>query len=298
MPTTAQNITFPIDPLQRVTQSEDLEYRRRTVEGVLESYHSNYDVLSEAVQNAIDAVEDAKLAREKAPYLIEVTVNLAENWISVLDTGVGMTPEEVTTAFAPHVSFKQQSASKAKRDKKNMYRGYKGVGLTFLAYGTDDIMIHSKQAEIMTKARMQYGRAWARGERSDPAMMVQDSGASPLDTHTRGTYVRVQFSQNTRPRSLSYLAPSMAVWKTILRTKTAIGQVLMGRKAIAHVNVKLYLMDGVRTETAEIEPDFLYPHEVQRNPAFRFLDLAEYYQTHAEQSAPPDLPPVFSPVIM
>ena len=56
-----------------------------------------------------------------------------------------MTPEEVTRAFAPHVSFKQQSATRMKRDKRSMYRGYKGVGLTFLAYSTDDIVIHSKQ---------------------------------------------------------------------------------------------------------------------------------------------------------
>src|SRR5229473_2943174 len=104
-----QNIQFPVDPLQRVSGGMDVEYRRRTVEGILESYHSNYDVLAEAVQNAVDAVEDAKLGELKAPYLIEVTVNLADNWIGILDTGVGMSPEEVTSAFAPHVSFKQSS---------------------------------------------------------------------------------------------------------------------------------------------------------------------------------------------
>ena len=83
-----------------------------------------------------------------------------------------------------------------------MYRGYKGVGLTFLAYGTDDIVIHSKQQDgSLTKARMQYGRAWAKGERTEPAMMVEESGPSPLDAYSRGTYVQIQFSQKTRPKS-------------------------------------------------------------------------------------------------
>src|SRR5271154_1587372 len=116
--TTPTTLAFPLDPLQVVPGPMDTEYRRRTVEGILESYHSNYDVLAEGIQNAVDAVEDAKLAELKPPYLIEVTVNLAQNWIGMLDTGVGMSPQEVTSAFAPHVSHKQKSPAGSKRDKK------------------------------------------------------------------------------------------------------------------------------------------------------------------------------------
>jgi hypothetical protein len=265
----------------------DVEYRRRTVEGILESYHSNYDVLAEAVQNAVDAVEDAKLGELKPPYLIEVTVNLADNWIGVLDSGVGMSPEEVTSAFAPHVSFKQSSPTKSKRDKKNMYRGYKGVGLTFLAYGTDDIIIHSKQKDILTKARMKYGRVWATGERTEPALMVEEAGPSPLDQHPRGTYIQIHLSPTTRPRSLSKLASTISLWRTILRTKTAIGQILMGRKSIVPLKVKLSLIDGQNSKAAEVEPEFLYPHQIKRSPNFRFLDLVEYHKTYPEQTNPP-----------
>jgi hypothetical protein len=282
-----QQIQFPLDPLEIVSGGMDVEYRRRTVEGILESYHSNYDVLAEAVQNAVDAVEDAKLAELKPPYLIEVTVNLIDNWIGILDTGVGMSPEEVTSAFAPHVSFKQSSPAKSKRDKKNMYRGYKGVGLTFLAYGTDDIVIHSKQKDVLTKARMKYGRVWATGERSDPALMVEETGPSPLDSHPRGTYIQIQFSQTTRPRSLSKLASSMSLWRTILRTKTAIGQVLMGRESIAPLKVKLTLIDGQNSKPVDVEPEFLYPHQIKRTPSFRFLDLVEYHKNYPEQTNPP-----------
>ena len=74
--------------------------------GVLDSYHGNYDVPSEAIQNAVDAVEDAKLLGLDGSYLIAVVVNLSENWMSFLDTGIGMTVEEIARAFAPHVSFK------------------------------------------------------------------------------------------------------------------------------------------------------------------------------------------------
>jgi hypothetical protein len=280
-------VAFPIDPLDQVTPGSDTEYRRRTVEGILESYHSSYDVLSEAVQNAVDAVEDAKLTGLKPPYLIEVTVNLAENWIGILDTGLGMTPEQVTSAFAPHVSFKSLSPLKDKRNKRNMYRGYKGVGLTFLAYCTDHIVMHSKQDGVLTKARMQYGRAWATGERNERALMVEDSGPSPLDGLARGTYVQVRFSAETRPKSLSKLAGTLPVWVTILRTKTAIGQVLLGRDSLAPLKVKLKLVDGTKTNSADVEPVFLYPHTIERQPPFRFLNLVEYHGAHAEVTTPP-----------
>src|SRR5439155_9936106 len=46
-------------------------------------------------------------------------------------------------------------------------------------------------------------------------------------------------------------------------------------------------VDGGNAESADIEPLFLYPNEVKRTPAFRFLDLVQYHETHPEQTAPP-----------
>ena len=58
-------MTYPHDPLVSVVQDDS--YRRSLVSGVLESYNSNYDFLGEAVQNAVDAIEDAKLLNTKVP---------------------------------------------------------------------------------------------------------------------------------------------------------------------------------------------------------------------------------------
>lgn len=272
---------FPTDPLEHLKDTSDIDTRRLSVQGILESYHSNYDALSEAVQNAVDAVEDAKLEGLSEPYLIEVTINLASNWVSVLDTGIGMTLDQVQGAFAPQVTYKQQS----KREHKNRYRGYKGVGLTFLAYGTDDITIHSKkEGQPITKARMQYGRAWAMNERNETAWLNHDTSPSPLDSQTRGTYVKVQFSLNTHPKSLAKLTANLGAWKTILRTKTAIGQILLGRDPIASFKAKLKLIGSDNSVTNEnIEPEFLYPHSVKRpSPPFRFLDLVNYHKVYSE----------------
>jgi hypothetical protein len=278
-----QDMALPCNPLDYVKESFDQEARRRSVEGILDSYHSNYDVLTEAIQNAVDAIEDANIAKLPEPYLIEVTVSLAGNWISVLDTGSGMGEDQVSHATAPHATWKQQ----ASRGKKNLYRGYKGVGLTFLAYGTDDITIHSKQdGGPLVKGRMRYGRAWAKGERPEEPVMNVDTNPSPLDSYSHGTYVKVQFSAKTRPKSLNKIGSTLETWKVILRTKTAIGQVLLGRESEASFKVKLKLIDGGENQ-ADVEPLFLYPHKVKRTPAFRFLDLVDYHKTYAEQTTPP-----------
>jgi hypothetical protein len=222
-----------------------------------------------------------------APYSVDVAINLTENWISILDSGVGMSLEQVASACAPNVSFKNEAAS-GKRGKKHMYRGYKGVGLTFLAYGTDEIVIHSKNVSgEFTKARMEHGRLWAEGSRLEPALIVEDAGASPLEKSERGTYVKVQFSPNTRPKSLSKLAGSLEVWKTILRTKTALGQILLGRDPVCAIKSTLTVIENGREATSEIIPQFLYPHEIKRKPDFRFLDLPQYFESHSERSAPP-----------
>ncbi len=221
--------------------------------------------------------------------MIHVVVDLDDNWISFLDSGVGMDSDQVACAFAPHVSFKTASTVGGKPVKRqHLHRGYKGIGMTFLAYSTDDIRLHSKKGGIVTKARMRYGNSWAIGNRNEPALLVEDSDSSPLDSLSQGTYVRVQFSQRTRPKSLRHLAASIDVWDVILRTRTAVGQILLtSSEDVDEIEVDLTLRIGGQEDTHRISPSFLYPHEVVRLPPFRFLDLDDYYARHPEQSAPP-----------
>lgn len=240
------------------------------------------------VQNSVDALEDAALLGLPSPFLIEVTVNLKQNWISVLDSGIGMSLGDVVKVCAPHASLKPHPDLAKKRDKRSAYRGYKGVGLTFLTYGTDDFVVHSKDKTGLTKARMQYGRAWAENRRSDVPLLVEDPRASMLDKYPRGTVVQFQFSQYTRPKSLSHLASTPETWEAILRTKTAIGQILLEREPLVKLDVQLHVVNEAGTQSRAVLPEYLYPHKIKRSHAFRFLDVPKYYLTHAENSEPPE----------
>lgn len=280
---TDKTITFPVNPLDKVINNEEIQ--RRTVAGVLESYNSNYDVLAEMVQNSVDAVEDAYLLNLSAPYLIEININLQKNTISVLDTGIGMTRGQAVEAFVPSISFKHNSETKGKRDKNN-YRGYKGVGLTFLAYGTDDITIHTKREDQeITKGRMQYARTWAKDEKNEAALIVEDKNESPLDKYSRGTFMKVQLTDKTRPKKLSAISSTIEGWKSVLRTRTAIGQINFSSNPLTDIKVHLIFTDSDgNTIKEDVTPRFLFPHLVKKTPDFRFLDLPNYYETHGERA--------------
>ena len=268
---------LPYNPINSVMQNS--EYARRTVLGVLESYNSSYDALSEAVQNSMDALEDAQLNSLPGPYLIDVTIDIKGNSLTVYDTGVGMTEAQVCQAFAPSATFKIDSPTVKSRGDKYPYRGYKGVGLTFLAYGSDDVLLQSRQNGKVVKGRLKNGRRWADGESSDPPMITIDQTETPLDKARRGTLIRVQFSQKTKPAMLSRIGASLELWEAILRTRTAIGQVLIGREPVGPIKASLKLIraNGLKA-SKDIEPTFYYPHLAQRNPPFRFLNVWDYHK--------------------
>lgn len=278
-PHTEKALVLPYDPIESAMRSP--EHARRAIQGILESYNSNYDALAEAVQNSMDALEEACIEGLPGPYLLEITIDLKANSISVFDTGNGMSQDQVCEAFAPTATFKDIPDKIRRRGDKYPYRGYKGVGLTFLAYGTNDVHIQSRQNGSIVKGRMRFGRDWVQGKRPTPPMLDVDNIVTPLDRRKRGTYLQLLFSPETRPASLINLGSSIDVWEAIIRTRTAVGQILIGQEPAGQFKIRLDLVnkDGSISQR-ELSPQFYYPHLVEKNPPFRFLDIGKYWNEH------------------
>ena len=131
----------------------------------------------------------------------------------------------------------------------------------------------------------------ARGGRHGSAMVDKDEEYSPLKRFNRGTFVRLQFSPSTRPKSLLALTPHIDAWVAILRTRTAIGQVLIDRTPLVGIEFSLTLIDSQGEESVHPEPRFLFPHDVIRNPEYRFLDVGKYYEKYPQL---PEIPAEFT----
>jgi hypothetical protein len=52
------------------------------------------------------------------------------------------------------------------------------------------------------------------------------------------------------------------------------------------VRLKVINGDGA-LHSFPAKSSFLFPHEVERSPAFRFLDLPDYWKTYGEHTEPP-----------
>ena len=144
------------DPLSYAGVPSDLENdaRKRGIDNLLQSYTGYFDVFSELIQNALDAV-DRRIETEGESYepKISVEIDLPDDSVTVTDNGVGFTREQFQTFLAPNVSFKVGRS-----------RGNKGVGATYLAYGFNHLEMGTKTPDFTGYAKITGGREWVAGK--------------------------------------------------------------------------------------------------------------------------------------
>jgi DNA topoisomerase VI subunit B len=93
------------------------ESQKRDVLNILRSYTGTLDIFSEAIQNAIDAVDQRM--RMEADYTprIWITIDMKHDRLRFVDNGIGMGEQHVKYFLRLNVSFKTADA----------LRGHKGV---------------------------------------------------------------------------------------------------------------------------------------------------------------------------
>lgn len=253
----------PWDPLALEVDEPDLVIaaQRREIRNILKSYTGYYDLFSELLQNALDAVE--KRANEQiAGYLpaIWITINLRDELVSVTDNGCAMSFSQFKQFLKPNRSFKDGVTS----------RGNKGVGATYLAYGFNYLEVATKQAnQPATSGVLKNGRSWLddnAGIVSRPKVESCAISNIVFESVDRGTSITLGLSgDNVRPKSLQYFAAKTAEqWTCLLRAHTPLGGIyLCGETApqIA-VTVNVIAQDGVETSISASTARYLYPHEV------------------------------------
>jgi hypothetical protein len=246
------------------------EQSRRIVNNILKSYTGYFDLFSELIQNALDATE-AKAREAGASYApkIWIDIDIENSRIRVTDNGIGMTPQQLKYFAKPNVSFKPIKE----------YRGQKGVGATFLAYGFSLIRVHTRKDDAPHSILLRQGRQWAQ-DQSDTVprpRLERDPFTLPhVPGGEDGTSVEVVVggTSGERPRRFDWLGARTArQWIDVLRIKTPLGGVYIGTGHSAPT-VCVIVRDSTGSTTTEtvVKPEYFWPHEI---PNIKVAEVVE-----------------------
>jgi len=211
------------DPLEAADQTDQevlSAAKKRAIKNILKSYVSNYDPLSEIIQNSLDAIERRREIDKDFIPKLRIKIDLQENSVEVVDNGCGFEEREFKTFLAPSISFKSGGKT----------RGNKGVGVTYIAYGFNNLTIRTKNKYYTYEGAILRGREWVE----DVAGTVPRPNVNPTSKRSdlfemvdQGTSFKIVFSgSHIRPSNLSwYQATNPEQWLYLLLIKTPLGQI-------------------------------------------------------------------------
>ncbi|MCK5290958.1 MAG: ATP-binding protein [Thermoplasmata archaeon] len=266
------------------------------IRGILDSYHSNYDLFAELLQNAVDAIEteykrrSEEIGKPDKKYIptVWVRIDLSSNRIQVCDNGPGITWEYFQSVLAPGFTGKTllKALEKSKLPATVRFRGHKGVGLTYLGYGFNYLQLATKVASGQEPCCGEFtnGRKWAMDDESEedgnaiprPKFRAVEETSQQFKEIPSGTCVTIGCDSDTAPRSLRHIATEAKEWEHILRTKTSAGFIDIGgsenwaERATVYLKVRKGKNEG---KWENIPFDYWYPHYDKK---LSWLNLNDY----------------------
>lgn len=255
---------FPdFDPLkakQSLQTEVAINAMKRELRNILDSYVGWYDPFAELIQNALDSVEEkAATAKKGFTPKVRVLVDLPKNRITVSDNGTGLSKEKYSQFLAPSFSFK---AGKT--------RGHKGVGATYLAYGSNDIQICTKTEDFQACGRMVKARDWLDDPNPAANPQVRHDASGPIDKEfskfSSGVSITINFDKNTNPSDLSWRKATTAdQWYQILAVKTGLGAFIENKDVEFYIDVTP--KNGKATTKQVQGISYLWPHTLVKKAA-------------------------------
>ncbi len=271
------------DPLTVEDQDDELlvAARKREIRNILKSYTGYYDPFAEILQNAFDAVEK-RAHEEDVDYLpqIWITVDISKKQISVTDNGCGMDFSEFQMFLKPNYSFKTGTR----------YRGMKGVGATYLAYGFNDLQVSTKMDGQTWSGKIVHGRNWVEDETGEVAIpmftMSTDSPHQPFEEIDTGTSVTIRLvGEGIRPKNLGWAgAADAAQWLALLRVNTPLGAVYIEPDQPyfgVRVDLEVISANGSKSTETVDNPEYLYPHKEREFQSV--INIRDFHAWRAEQ---------------
>ena len=233
---------------------------RKSIKGIEDSYNNYWDILAELLQNSVDAINKKEDKRGN----IFISVDSLKKIISVKDDGVGIEYEKLPILLSPFSTDKDDDFETI---------GEKGVGLKFVIFQSNDFKLKTRAlgSDIVSEVSIKDACAWKKSD--DQFILQMDVEKDEKDVDFYGTEIIVKGIENDDLFNLN-----QDELKFILRTKTAIGNVLELFEDNVNIDISLRFMDSNGIETIEKLPyKYWLPIEgVSKNDIYNLYDFQNW----------------------
>ncbi|MFJ7850736.1 ATP-binding protein [Peribacillus sp. NPDC097206] len=266
-----------------------LEQIRENVKRTIMSYRSSWDIYTELVQNAVDALIDKFGYENISNGNIKLSFNTENREIYIEDNGIGIKPSDISSILVMGESLKR-------KEGRGKY-GFMGYGFTFVAFQTDFLRIESVYEG--EKASRTYKDLYkvVFGNSELPLSEEEKNGQTEEVTQEEsGTKITFsfpsQFPDETLEKNIKsafYHVSQPVMLEYILRTKSAVGIV----DKIFNENINFFNIDvEVNGEQVPMKTGHLTIREIisKMYPSGNFYDIGAYNTfvaatEHLDQSA-------------
>lgn len=237
--------------------SPGISHIRKSIKGIRESYNNEWDILAELLQNSIDAIRK----NENCSNQISISINSQENRITVSDTGIGISKNELPHLLKPFSTNKEND---------NLMVGEKGVGLSFVIFSCDYFEITTTYKGDTTKAVIQNAYNW-QNSNNEERLELQ---FVPHDNNSNGTSITLEKVHDCPIFQLNF-----EQLKFILRTKTILGNTRSIWSNDINVDIELEFTDqnGSRHEENIPFEYFLLPEHLDERHSISLDYFIKHY---------------------
>ncbi|WP_296817275.1 ATP-binding protein [Brevundimonas sp.] len=180
------------------------EQLRNQLNGIIDSYSHEWDLLAELCQNAIDSISRQRPSRGK----VTIDLDAPARRLVVEDNGTGIHPDRLAHLLSPF------STDKSKSDDQI---GQKGVGVTFAIFSSNFFRIGSRHTDGDRMASISNANAWLDKTDEDPLLLNLEE----TKHHSGPTGVRIELHLSDPEHPILSLSFDQLLF--VLRTRTALG---------------------------------------------------------------------------
>ena len=212
-----------------------VKMKRKSLKDIKESYNNYWDILSEIVQNGVDAI----IRSGKNKGIIELTIDAKKKSITIYDNGQGIEYQKLAELFTPF------STDKEDKEDEN---GNKGVGIDFVIFSTNYFKIKTSymNSNITTIGEMKNASIWLENDDDNDNEFSQTA----LLEKFQGTEIIIKQLDSNK---LFDLTLNQIIY--ILRTKTAIGNTqILFDESKPNIDVELVYINKVGKQTKKSIP--------------------------------------------